>query len=379
MGITLNLKPNLKILHTESHRGWGGQEIRVLSECLWMKQHGHQPMLAASKKSQIYHKAKAAGLNVVPMSFTILTAISDFIRLRGLIKAHRPDVLNTHGNMDAKVGLTAALGLNVPCIIRSRHHSHPVTPSWYNKWMYRYLSHYIFTAAQCVTDQLSTDLAVEPSKVIMVPSGIIPPNTLPEKQEAMRDLQREFDLDPMARFVGSVAMLRDWKGHRFLLDGFARIADRFEHHHLVIVGDGDEMEALKRQREALGLSARIHFTGFRNNPWPCYRAFDVTVLGSTKNELMSQVLPQAMYTGCPVIGTRVGGIPDLLENGINGLLVEPGCAASLAEAISMTLTIPDAAQSRAQRAFKIVSQQFTIDAMGQNILGIYAQALAAAC
>jgi glycosyltransferase involved in cell wall biosynthesis len=243
--------------------------------------------------------------------------------------------------------------------------------------MYRHLSHFIFTAAQCVTDQLATDLLVKRSKVVMVPSGVAPPDTLPEKEDAVRNLQRELDLPPTARFIGSVAMLRDWKGHRFLLDGFAQIADRFDTHHLVIVGDGDEMDPLKRQRASLGLSRRIHFTGFRDNPWPYYRAFDVKVLASTKNELMSQVLPQAMLCGCPVIGTRVGGIPDILKDGLNGLLVEPQSASALAGAITQTLAKPDATRSRVRCASEIVPQRFTIDAMGQTILGLYAQAFSA--
>lgn len=368
------MKSNLKIVHTESHRSWGGQEMRVLSECLWMKRHGHRPLLVAPRKSRLYSRAKAGGLAVVPMSFNNLTAVSDFIRLRGLIRAHRPDVFNTHGNMDAKVGLVAARGMGIPCVIRSRHHNHPVSPSWYNKWIYRHLSHYIFTAAQCVADQLSRDLAVEPAKVVMVASGINPPDSLPEREAAVHRLQQEFKLDQKARFIGSVAMLRDGKGHRFILDGFARISERFRFHHLVIVGDGSEMRALKEQRERLGLVDRIHFTGFRENPWPYYRAFDLSVLASTKYELMSQVLPQAMYVGCPVIGTRVGGIPDLVKDGINGLIAEPESASSLAAAMTRTLVEPDAARDRAARAFEMVAKSFTIDAMGQRILRLYDEA-----
>jgi glycosyltransferase involved in cell wall biosynthesis len=368
------MKMNLKILHTESHRGWGGQEIRVLSECIWMKRHGHQPLLAAPRNSQIYSQAKTAGLNVVRMSFTILTAISDFIRLRRLIKKVRPDVINTHGNMDAKVGLTAALGMKVPCVIRSRHHSHPVSPKWHNKLMYRHMSHYIFTGAKCVSDQLSKDLAVDPAKIIMAPSGIIPPDKMSEKNDAIRDLQCELKTDRMARFIGSVAMLRDWKGHRFILDAFSQISDRFPFHHLVIVGDGDEMDRLKRQREDLGISNRIHFTGFRDNPWPYYRAFNVKILASTKNELMSQVIPQAMFAGCPVIGTRVGGIPDIIEDGTNGLIAEPESASSLAHAIIRTLSDPKETYNRAENAFELVLKNMTIDAMGKKILGVYDRA-----
>ena len=367
-------KLNLKIFHTESHRSWGGQEIRVLSECIWMKRQGHHPLLIAPEKSQIYSRAKSVDLNVVPMSFTILTAMSDYVKLRRLIKKNRPDVINTHGNMDAKIGLTAAFGMKVPCIIRSRHHSHPVSPKWHNKLMYRHMSHYIFTGAQCVSDQISRELTVDPSRIIMSPSGINPPAQMPDNN-AVQGVQTELKLGRTARFIGSVAMLRDWKGHRFILEAFSRISDQFPFHHLVIVGDGDEMKLLKRQREDLGLSNRIHFTGFRDNPWPYYRAFDVKILASTKNELMSQVIPQAMYAGCPVIGTRVGGIPDVIEDGTNGLLIEPESASALARAITRTLSEPEGVRFRAERAFELASQQFTIDAMGKKIMKLYDRSL----
>ncbi len=372
------MKAAFKILHTESHRSWGGQELRVLSECLWMKQRGHRPLLAAPQKSLIYTRAQSAGLQVLPFSFTNPTIVSDYFRLRKLLKQFVPDVLNTHGNMDAKVGLMAARGLGIPCVIRSRHHSHPVSPSWYNKWMYRKLSHYIFTSAQNISDQIAKDLAVEPSKVVTVSSGVVPPDTMIARQDAVRRLQQEFDLDRHARFVGSVAMLYDWKGHLYLIDGFAAISERFPHHHLMIVGDGAEMESLKRRRQRLGLTDRIHFAGFREDPWPFFRAFDVNILASTKNEATSQVLPQAMVAGCPVIGTRAGGIPEVIEDGKTGILVDPEDSALLADAMATVLNMPEAAAERARRAADYAIRNHTIDTMGRRILDLYAQAFSRA-
>ena len=239
-------KPSLVIFHTESHRSWGGQESRVFNECLWMQNNGHHPLLAAPARSPIYSRASDAGISVVPMRFTSLSALADLIRLRIALKRHRPQVLNTHGNMDAKVGLMAAYGLGIPCVIRSRHHSHPVSPSWYNKLMYRHLSDYIFTTADGVTRQIVTDLSVDPSKAVTVASGIIPPEKLPERQASIERLQGELNVGPYTRFIGSVAMLRDWKGHRFVVEGFAHIREQIPNHHLVILGDGDEMQALKQ-------------------------------------------------------------------------------------------------------------------------------------
>jgi glycosyltransferase involved in cell wall biosynthesis len=336
-----------------------------------MKRQGHQCLLVAPKRSQIYARAKSAELNVFPMSFSNLTAVIDCFRLRGLLKKNTPDVFNTHGNMDAKVGLMAVRGLGIPCVIRSRHHSHPVSPTAFNKWMYQTLSHYVFTTAQRVADQISRDLAVAPSKVVTVASGITPPEVMIERTDAIGRLQKEFNLARNVRFVGSVAMLRDWKGHRFLLDGFAAISEQFPDHHLVIVGDGDEMNALKAQRKRHGLTHRIHFTGFRDDPWPCFRAFDLKVLASTKNEGIPQVLLQAMYAGCPVIGTRVGGMPDIVEDGITGMIVQPASSSALAAAMAETLNFPKKTAIRAEHAFQFVSKSHTVDAMGKRTLDLY--------
>jgi glycosyltransferase involved in cell wall biosynthesis len=367
-------RQSLVIFHTESHLSWGGQESRVFNECLWMRKNGHRPRLAASPDSPIFSRSSAAGLSVLPMRFTALTAPADLVRLRHLLKRDRPDVLNTHGNMDAKVGLLAACGLGIPCVIRSRHHSHPVSASWYNKWLYRRFSDYIFTTADSVTRQIVTDLSVDPSKVVTVASGIIPPDPPPERETSVRRLQQELNLGPDTRFVGSVAMLRDWKGHRFLVDGFADTCAGFPNHHLVIVGDGDQLDPLKRQCGHHGLTGRVHFTGFRNDPWSYFAAFDVNVLASTKNEGIPQVLMQAMYAGCPVIGTRAGGIPDIVDHGVTGLLVEPGDATALADAISKTMSQPASASRRAQRALVFVRDNCTIDVMGRRILQLYATA-----
>ncbi len=195
------------------------------------------------------------------------------------------------------------------------------------------------------------------------------------REDAVRRLQEEFDLDSSARFIGSVAMLRDWKGHRYLIDGFKAISQRFPHHHLMIVGDGDELESLKLQRERHGLTDRIHFAGYRDNPWLFFRAFDLNVLASTKNEGLSQTIPQAMFAGCPVIGTRAGGIPEIIEDGKTGLLVEPEQSTALANAMASVLDEPDAATERASLAYRYVLQNHTIDTMGRRILGLYDRVL----
>lgn len=369
----------LTIIHTESHRAWGGQEIRVLNECIWMRKKGHRTLLLAAKESQIYSKAKEAGQDVLPMTFDGKTAVFDVVRLRRLLKKYTPDVLNTHGNMDAKIGLLAALGLGIPCVIRSRHHSHPVSPSWHNKILYRHLSHYIFTSAQCITEQIIRDLGVAAAKVVTVSSGVTPPDIMQEKKQARFNLQDSLQIDQRTRFIGSVARLSDWKGHRYIIEAFTAIADQFPLHHLVIVGDGSEMEKLKSQARQSGFSGRIHLLGFKKNPWPFFRAFDMHILASTKNEGNSQTIPQAMISKCPAIGTKAGGTPELIEDKETGLLVDAADSVALAHAMAAILNNPEKTKSMTQKAYTVAMSKYTNEVMINRILWLYQQAFTGAC
>lgn len=368
----------LTIVHTESHTQWGGQELRVLTECTWMQARGHRVFLAAPRHARIYPKARAAGIGVYPYAFSRLSAAMDLLRLRWLLKQLAPDVLNTHGNMDSKVALVAARGLGIGCVIRSRHHSHPVSPSWYNRRLYRDFSHYVLTTGSCISRQIVADLGVCADKVVTLGSGIRPPANLPQKSAARARLCAELGLGETARFIGCVAMLRDWKGHDVLLDAFVRIHDRLERYHLVLVGDGDERENLQRRVRRAGLAQRVHFTGFRKNPWPYFRALDCNVLASTKNEGIPQVLLQAMYARCAVIGTDVGGIPDIVRPAETGLLVAPENSGQLAEALIATLNDREKTRQRVEKAYAFVNARYTLDRMGERLLGLYERALATA-
>lgn len=150
----------LTIVHTESHRQWGGQERRVFHEGEWMRARGHRLVLLAPEGTPVSDHARNAGWEVHPIAFTRLSLPGDVFRVRRLLREIRPDVLNTHGNTDAKVGLTAARGLGIPCVIRSRHITPPVSNTWYNRLLYRTLCHYVFTTSQTAADGLVRDLGV---------------------------------------------------------------------------------------------------------------------------------------------------------------------------------------------------------------------------
>ncbi len=358
-------------MHTESHRQWGGQEMRVFNESRWMIRNGHQIVIIAPKESRIFEHAKNEGWETHDIPFNKFGMLKDFFRLRSLLRKIRPDVLNTHGNTDAKVALTAARGLGIPCIIRSRHSTPPVRNSWYNRLLYRKWCDYVFTSANFVKDQLVKDLDVSENNAFSLPSPFFPPSDLPGHEEARLKLAEELNLDSGSRFIGYVGRLSPEKGLTFLLEAFARIKERLSNYHLVLVGKGDFLSVLEEQVVKENMQGRVHFSGFKDDPWPYYKAFDCKVLASSKYEAAAQVIQQAMYAHCPVVGTEAGGIPDLIGHEKTGLLVPPDNSEKLADALLMTIENPDATALRAEKAFEYVKANHTYDVLGNRILDIY--------
>ena len=364
----------LTIVHTESHRQWGGQEIRIFNECAWMHRRGHRIVIIAPRPSCLYRRAREQGWQTHPVAFRDPGLPLDTLKVRSLLKTIRPQVLNTHGNIDSKAGLAAAWGLAIPCIIRTRHHSPPVRPSWYNRLLYGRLCDVVFTTGDVITRQLVADLDLDRRRVITMTSGIAAPPGLPDPEDARRRLADELGLERGARFVGCVSLLDPGKGQAVLMEAFARLATAFSRHHLVFVGDG-AYGAQLRTRVPPAIAGRVHFAGFRENPWPCFRALDCHVLASTRHEGTPQVILQAMFAGCPVVATRTGGIPGIVEDGVTGLLAAPEDAESLADAIGRSLADRGEALRRAQRARQSVQTHHTLDAMGEKTLAVYREVM----
>ena len=364
-------KNNLTILHTICHGEWGGMERRVYNESRWMSRKGHKIVIVAPTGTPIYKKAVEEGWQTCNIRFKKLGLICDIRRLRSFFRKIRPDVINTHGNMDTKVGLTAAFGLKIPCVILSRHITPPVQNVLHNRILYQRMCRYIFTTAGCTTRQIIRDLGVSEDRVFTMPSGIAPPPKMLSHDRARRMLAEELKLDSSSRFIGFVGRISREKGVFCLIDAFDKIKDRYPNHHLALVGTGYYLSDFEERIRQCGLQYRVHILGFRNVPWPYYRAFDCKILGSLEHEGIPQSLLEAMFAGCPVICTNVGGIPDVIRHQDTGTLVTPGDSTQLAGAIMETIEYPEKAEAMAGRAARFVNAHNTIDVMGETILKLY--------
>lgn len=345
--------------------------MRVFNESTWMNNKGHHIIIIAPKHSEIYKKAGEQGWETHAVSFKRSSMLSDIFRVRSLLRKIRPDVLNTHGNTDGKVALTAAHDLGIPCIIHSRHSTPKVRNSWYNRLLYGRLCDYTFTTAEIIKDQLIKDLNVSEDHIFSLPSGIVPPDDLPEHEQARQELIAETGLPPDTRFIGYVGRISRGKGLKSLIKAFAMNNDILPQYHLVLAGQGESLSMLQDLAIKESIQDKVHFIGFKDNPWPYFRAFDCHVLASTQYEAASQAVRQAMFAGCPVIGTEIGGIPDIIIHKQTGILIPPENTPALSKAMCEIVKNPGSAKRMAEKAFKHAKENYTIDVMGKKILQIY--------
>jgi glycosyltransferase involved in cell wall biosynthesis len=176
--------------------------------------------------------------------------------------------------------------------------------------------------------------------------------------------------------VGLVANIRGSKGHDVFLESAHAVLRAVPSARFLIVGDGVGYGDVERRVAALGLAHAVVMTGFRRDIPEVMAALDVLILPSLRSEASSQVIPQALAVGTPVVASAVGGSPELIESGVTGYLVPPGDATALAAAIVAMLADADGARAMARRGQARVTARFSMDAVMARTTAVYEELLA---
>ena len=358
----------LRIIHTEASPHWGGQEIRIFEEMKWFREQGHEMILVAPDNGTLYERCKKEGFVVISIYFTKPRTLINILKMLWVIWRKKPDVVATHSSTDSWAGLIAAFLLQVRKRVRYRHISATVKGNFLNKLQYSILANLVITTGNCISNILIENLKINESKIHVLATPVHSSLDLPSKEEARKSLQKELNLGKDTRFIGQVSVLRGWKGHPYLLEAFYIIASDNPNLHLVIVGDGAMMQSLKNRQASSSFPNRIHLVGHKENVHLYFKAFECAILSSTHNEGIPQSLLQSMQVGTPVIGTKVGGIPEIIINGETGYLAEPQDPKSLSSAIIKTLVDTRTAKKMSVNCQKQIEELYTWGFIGPQIL-----------
>jgi glycosyltransferase involved in cell wall biosynthesis len=243
-------------------------------------------------------------------------------------------------------------------------HLERVAVSWCDKMIF---------ISQPLIDWALAERVIKPknrTKVVKIYSGIDLNKFQPINNQQKNEFRKIWGLKPDDLVIGIVSKLWEGKGHRILIRAFQAVQKQIKNAKLVIVGEGYLDKELKSLVQEYDLNKSVLFTGFQMDVSQIMAVFDVAVLPSSF-EGMGRVLVEAMAMEKPVIASRVGGIPDLVEHGLQGLLVEPGKTEPLQAALVILLTDPVLARQMGKAGRQKALTQFSSQTMVQSIQKVY--------
>jgi len=222
----------------------------------------------------------------------------------------------------------------------------------------------------CVSKTAKDQFPSLGKKSIVIYNGVDIKRYFPSRSLAEKII-KEFSLKEEEKLVGLIGALIPEKGHEEFIKAAKKVADNFPDVKFLIVGSEDVnesgyVEKLRNIIEKLSLQDKMIFTGFRKNIPEIINALSITCIASIF-EACPMIVLESMACGTPVVGSRVGGTVELIEDGENGLLYEPGNAEDLAEKILFLLKNPEEYSKISKYARKIVEEKFNIGIFVKNI------------
>jgi glycosyltransferase involved in cell wall biosynthesis len=367
----------MRILHTEASTGWGGQDIRVLAECLEMRRRGHEVVLACMPGCPLWNAAHGSGLNMEALEFGRRLKPAAVRAVVQLIRRHRIEIVNTHSSADGWSGAVAARLARV-IHVRTRHLSNPLKNNRANLFLYRKLTDAVITTGEPLRRKLIADNGLDGSRIISAPTGIDIARFDPEQYN--RSLFRtEIGIDDDVFLWTIVAVLRKAKGLPVLVEAAALLKETHPHAHIAVVGGVTGPSPLPAELEErarkLGLEQHMHWMGMRSDVPHILKASDGFVLPSLA-EGVPQSITQAQAMGLPVVATNVGGIPEVVREGKTGLLVPSEDAPALADAMRKVMDDNDFAHELGTNSYRMIREEYSLAAMTDRVEGLYQKLLA---
>jgi len=356
------------ILHTEWSEGWGGQEIRILLEMREHRRQGHKVQILCAPRTKLAEEAGGMGIEVIPHRIRSPWEPKSILRIKNLIRDLRIDVLHTHSSVDSWAGGLAGRWARVPVLVRTRHISVRVRRPWLNRIYY--LPDAIITTGEHIRRELLQTHKILAERIVSIPTGADAGRFHPGPPDL--ELKKRMGLPIDSPVITLVAVLRAQKRHELVIAAAAEVIKVFPQARFIFVGDGPGRKRVEQEIKNAQLESHILMTGYREDI-PAILSFTDLGIISSVAEGIPQFLFQIMAMGKPVIATEVGGIPEIVTSGVNGVLIPPEDPAALAKALVQVLGDPESARRLGEEGRRLVEQEYTVEKMAEKVYRVYQQ------
>ena len=361
------------VLHTESSDGWGGQEIRILLEAQELRKRGYDVVLACEKNSGLSRNAQSVGVPVEHVRMRSYFDVFAMMRLRTIIRRRKFQIVNTHSSRDSWVASFASKLAGAPALIRTRHLSVPIATHLFN--IVYHMPDVIITTCESTRQDMIERNRLDEDSIISIPTGVLLDRFDPLYRAP--HLKKELGIEDGAPVISKVAVLRSWKRHDVFLKAAHRVLAKVPEARFLIVGEGPQRKNLERLIKQLGLEESVIMTGYRTDIPDILSITDISCLVSDSAEGVPQAVTQSLAMAKPTVGTNVGGIPELIVDGVTGYLIPPADSQVLAEKILALLRDPAKAHSMGEAGRRLINERFSCEIMLEQLEGLYREVLSA--
>jgi glycosyltransferase involved in cell wall biosynthesis len=358
----------LTVLHLVANRWWTGSAEPVIRLSTGLRARGHRVLLGLIAGDRFEQKAREAGLEPLPgLSLEVrgnpVHALGDLRRVRQVVRAESVDVVHVHHSHDHWLGW---LGRGRAGLVRTFHSARAVRLAWPSPWLYRRTDALIAVSREI--EDRGRRAGIPPSLLSRV-DGVVDLGRFEEGDGAA--IRKEFDLGS-APVVGCVARLAPRRGHELLIRGFRQLLSDYPHARLLLVGKGEARAHLEAFVAELGLAREVLFAGYRDADLPgVLQALDVFALMGAGSDESCRAALEAMAAGRPVVGRRVGALPEAVVPGVTGLLVDDDRPESVAAALRALVAEPERAAAMGRAGRERARALFGAEAHAAQVERIY--------
>lgn len=363
-------------MHLTEGSGWAGIESHLASLFPALADVGVHPTLVTFSEGPLADRIRDTGSAVQVISRTGRLDVTTLYRLARLLRELRPQVVHMHGYVAILYGSLASLISGVGRRVVTLHASPTPAPGEGRK-----LRAFLTAAYQTMKVSRARSIAVsadvkethvrlrgiDEESVIVVRNGI---DVAGVARYRSRGERCQLGLPDDCFLIGVVGRIDENKGHAYLIDALRQLGSHREDVHVAVLGTGALEAQIKSLVARKGLSARVHFLGFRSNALEFMSAFDLLVIPSL-HEGIPYTLLEAMALGIPVVATAVGGIPEVLEHAETGLLVEPGDSHAIARSIARLIQDESLRRTLSEAAIRSVERDFSRERMAASTAAAY--------
>lgn len=360
----------VKVLQLISSGGYYGAENMLLNLCASQDAAGCENSLVLFYNVHVpnvefFERARRRGISVRMVHCKGRIDLSAIRQIEEIIQEDGIDVIHAHGYKADLYGFAAARRTGKPIVATCHNWVGGTTALG----IYNHLDRFVlkkFDALAAVSDAVAQrllDTGVSPGRVKTIANGIAVQAF--EQGEPLPELCM-----PDNKVIGMVARLDLQKGFEYLLRAVSELCGKFPDLKVVIVGDGPDRAAIEKMIEEFGLQSSVVLAGQQSNMPGVYAAIDIFVLPSL-NEGLPMTILEAMAASKPVVATKVGAIPKVIQHGENGFLVEPKDVDGLRNALASLLADPELCRRIGAKAHEWVSRNYTSEAMAVKYRQLY--------